>query len=58
MHGFNVSTLPLWLRLSNSMKDLENLANNIRNTSLAPLMPFLEESFIANLNHGDLKRWL
>ena len=40
------------------MKDLQNLANNIRNSVLAPLLPFLEESFIANLNHGDLKRWL
>lgn len=58
MPGFSVSTLLLWWRLNNSMKDLKNLAQNIASGPLAPLLPFVEESFIANLNHGDLKRWL
>lgn len=40
------------------MKDLQNLGRNIRNSPLAPLLPFTEESFITSLNHGDLRRWL
>jgi len=40
------------------MKDLQTLAKNISNSPLASLLPFLEESFIAKLNHGDLKQWL
>lgn len=40
------------------MKDLLKLCDQLQGTTLAPLLPFAQEEFITNLNHGDLRGWL
>lgn len=40
------------------MRDLQQLRESIAGTSLAPLLPFAQDDFVTQLNHGDLSRWL